>query len=77
MVHKNCVIIFSAAANQSATFAVTDTKRYVPVVTLSTQNNVKLLDKLKSGFIRRKTWININQKQQYKQKTIFSLLNWS
>ena len=36
--------------NQSATFAITDTKLYVLVVFLSTQDNVKLLDQLKSGF---------------------------
>ena len=32
----NCVIVSTAVANQGATFAITDTKRYVPVVTLST-----------------------------------------
>ena len=31
---------------------ITDTKLYVPVVTLSTQNNAKLLQQLKSGFKR-------------------------
>ena len=31
-------------------FAITDTKLYVPVVTLSTQENTKLLQQLKSGF---------------------------
>ena len=39
---KNC-IISNAAANQETTFGVTDTKRYVPVVTLSTKDNEKLL----------------------------------
>ena len=33
-------------------FKITDTKLYVPVVTLSTQNNEKLLQQLKSGFKR-------------------------
>ena len=31
---------------------MTDTKLYVPVVTLSTQDNAKLLQQLKSGFKR-------------------------
>ena len=31
-------------------FAVTETKLYVPVVTLSTKDNEKLLQQLKSGF---------------------------
>ena len=48
----NCVIVSTNVANQNATFAVTDTKLYVPVVTLSTQDNTKLLQQLKSGFKR-------------------------
>ena len=40
----------NTAANQETTFAITDTKLYVPVVTLSTQESVKLLQELKSGF---------------------------
>ena len=35
---KNCVISI-AAANQDTTFAIPDTKLYVPVVTLSIQDN--------------------------------------
>ena len=31
-------------------FKITDTKLYVPVVTLSKENEIKLLEKLKSGF---------------------------
>ena len=46
---SNCVIP-NAAENQATTFAVTDTKLYVPVVTLSTDDNAKLLQKLKLGF---------------------------
>ena len=37
-------------------FAITDTKLYVPVVTLSTQENTKLLQQLKSGFKRVINW---------------------
>ena len=43
-------------ANQGATFSITDTKLYVPVVTLSTQENAKLLEQLKSGFKRTINW---------------------
>ena len=46
----NFVIVSTNAANQNATFAITDTKLHVPVVTLSTQDNSKLLQQLKSGF---------------------------
>ena len=33
-------------------FAITDTKLYVPMVTLPTQDNAKLLEQLKTGFKR-------------------------
>ena len=33
-------------------FAITETKLYIPVATLSTQDNAKLLQQLKSGFKR-------------------------
>ena len=38
---ENCVIIYTNNANQNPTFEITETKVYVPVVTLSTQNNAK------------------------------------
>ena len=44
---KDCVITNSEG---EARFAITETKLYVPVVTLSTQDNAKLLQQLKSGF---------------------------
>ena len=43
-------------APTSATFQITDTKLYVPVVTLSTKNDKKLLEQLKSGFKRTVKW---------------------
>ena len=36
----------------NATFKITDTKLYVPVVTLSAENNNKFLEQLKTGFKR-------------------------
>ena len=36
--------------------AITETKLYVPVVTLSTKDNEKLLQQLKSGFKKAITW---------------------
>ena len=38
------------------TFAITDTKLYVPAATLSTQDNAKLLEQLRSGFKRIIDW---------------------
>ena len=57
----NCVIS-NAAANQATTFAITDTKLYVPVVTLSTQDNEKLLQQLKSGFKLTINWNKYHSK---------------
>ena len=52
----NYIIICTDLANQDPTFTVTETNLYVPVVTLSTQNNAKLVPQLKSGFKRTITW---------------------
>ena len=64
---KNCVLIDKSTreANyavdpnvyeidnpENAIFEITETKLYVPVVTLSKQNDTKLLEQLKSGFKR-------------------------
>ena len=56
---SNCVIVYTDVANQGAIFTITETKLYVPVVTLSTQDNAKLSTQLKSGFKR------IYQNQNY------------
>ena len=53
---STCVLIATGVQNQNATFAITDTKLYVPVVTLSTQENTKLFQQLKSGFKRVINW---------------------
>ena len=62
---KSCVLIDKIARNdnyaadpivyeinnpEDVTFQITDTKSYVPVVTLSKESNIKLLEKLNSGF---------------------------
>ena len=56
---KNCVLAdmsVNAVLNppivppSGATFKITDTKLYVPVVTLSKENDTKLLEQLKAGF---------------------------
>ena len=45
---SRCVLIATAVQNQAATFEITDTKLYVPVV--------KFLQQLKSGFKRVINW---------------------
>ena len=41
---------------EDATFQITDTKLYVAVVTLSKENDIKLLEQLKLGFKRTIKW---------------------
>ena len=41
---------------KARTFTITDTKLYVPIVTVSTQDNTKLFQQLKSGFKRTTNW---------------------
>ena len=43
-------------APSGVTFKITDTKLYVPVATLSKENDIKLLEQLKSGFKRTIKW---------------------
>ena len=57
---KMCVIVAIDVANQVTTFLITNTKLYGRVVTLSTQDNINLLEQLKSGFKRT---INSNKYQ--------------
>ena len=52
---EKCVIGATSVENQDTAFLITDTKPYVPVVTLSTQGNAKLCEQLKSGF-KRTDW---------------------
>ena len=43
-------------ASTGLEFKITDTKLYVPVVTLSKENDTKLLEQLKTGFKRTIKW---------------------
>ena len=51
-----CDIVSTDVAGQNSIFAITDTKLYVPVITLSQQDNATLLQELKSGFKRVTYW---------------------
>ena len=68
---KNCVLIdkstreadYNADPNvyeinnpEDATFKITDVKLFVPVVTLPKENDIKLLEQLKTGFKRTIKW---------------------
>ena len=64
--NKNCVITSiqheinldggNTEASTGATLSITDCKLYVPVVTLSEDDEIKLLTNLKSGFKREIIW---------------------
>ena len=64
---KNCVLADmtvraaqggnpAIVARTGLKFKITDTKLYVPVVTLSKENDIKLLEQLKSGFKKTIKW---------------------
>ena len=50
---KKCFLVGvnqESAANQESKFKITDAKLYVPVVNLSTEDNIKLIKQSESGF---------------------------
>ena len=51
--YENCIL---SSAGTAATFTITDTKLYVPVVTLKTEDNAKLSKLLNEGFKRSVYW---------------------
>ena len=53
---KKLFLVAGTAANQEPKLKLTDTKLSVPVVTLSTQYNIKLLKKLESDFKKKVNW---------------------
>ena len=55
--HKDCMISSAnAAANRVVSFMITDTKLYVPIVTLSTKDNTNLTKQLNESFKRNIYW---------------------
>ena len=49
-------LILTWSSTDEGTLAITDTRLYAPVVTLSIYNNTKLLKQLKSGVKRIINW---------------------
>ena len=56
-------------APTNATFKITDTKLYVPVVTLSTKDDNYFLEQLKSGFKRTIKWNKYRSEMTSQTKT--------
>ena len=61
----------------SIKFRITNTKLYAPVITLSTEENIKLLIKLESGFKRTIDWNKCQSKKtsQDKSEQVFRYFN--
>ena len=55
---------------QATKFSTADKKLYLPAVTLSTQDNAKVLERLKSGFKRKIDW------NKYQTKVSTERVNW-
>ena len=64
----NCFIRANAIDGQIPKCAIADTKLYNPAVTLSTQDNVKLLGQLKSGFKITINWNKYHSKATYRHE---------
>ena len=73
---ENCVLIDMTTRDEegnnpaivvpkNATFSITDAKLYVPVATLSTEDDNKLLEQLKTGFKRTIKWNKYRSKMSY------------
>ena len=56
---ENCV---ASESDSVTTFAIADTKPFVPALYLSTQDNTKLLKQLKSGFKFTVNWNKFQSK---------------
>ena len=58
--YNNCLIYGdndnAGGGNRETTFQITSTKLYVPIVTLSTKDNVNLTKQLNEGFKRSVYW---------------------
>ena len=75
---EKCVIVATAIADQGATLSITDTKLSFSLLTLSSQDNAKLVEQLKSGFKRTINWnkyqpkISTERQNQYLDYLIVS-----
>ena len=74
---KSCFLVAGTIGSQEPTFTITDTKLYVPVVTLSTQANTQLLKQLESGFKRTFNWSKYQSKvtQQTRNRNLDLLID--
>ena len=67
--YEDFILISNVTADQVRQFATADTKLYVPVATLLTQENVKLLNQVKSILKGQLIGITANQSYEYRHET--------
>ena len=87
---KNCVLIdkstreanYGADPNvyeidnpENATFKITDVKLFVPVVTLSKENDMQLLEQLKTSFKRTVKWNKYRSQMSIRPQNNLKLFN--
>ena len=76
--YRNYILVAGTVANQNRRFRINDAKIDVPVVTLSTQENIKLLKQLGSGFKGTINWNKyLAETTNQAQKQMFRFSNWS
>ena len=82
--NNNCVMYgadtYAGGGNankREATFQITSTKLYVPIVTLSTKDNVNLKKQLNEGFKRSVYWNEYKSKIQTKEADANNLKRFS
>ena len=73
---ENCILTVNPNANNNitkATFKITDAKRFVPIVTLKTEDNVKSSKLLSQGFKKPSYW---NKYKVISNKIINIAIKW-
>ena len=63
---KNCVLPSADGNGGDVSFKITETKLYVPIITLSTKDNVNLTKQLNEGFKRSVYWSKYKSKVESK-----------
>ena len=71
---KESILVAGTAANQVPKFRATETKPYVTFATLSTQDNIKLVKQLESGFKITINWNKYHSKKRQAQNGYLDFL---
>ena len=62
--------VVAAIQTTGTAFQINNAKLYVPVVTLSINDNIKYLENIKQGFKRTTSWNKYRSEKPHKQKII-------